>query len=71
VEGHFAANLDPLGIWDRPTPPVLNPELYGFSEMDMDREYASHLSSGFSSCGVVHVSLLSEAALDSAGRVGS
>eukprot|EP00892_Ulva_mutabilis_P000834 jgi/Ulvmu1/10751/UM068_0041.1 len=39
VSGHFAAQLDPLNIWDRPNPVVLNPETYGFSESDMDREF--------------------------------
>ena len=40
VAGHFAANLDPLGLWKQPTPAVLDPALYSFTEDDMDREYA-------------------------------
>ena len=41
VNGHFAANLDPLGLWDRgQIPEVLDPALYGFKEEDMDRECA-------------------------------
>lgn len=44
VNGHFAANLDPLGLWDRgQIPQVLDPALYGFKEEDMDRECASHI----------------------------
>ena len=39
MSGHFAARLDPLNIWDRPNPAVLDPTTYGFSEADMDREY--------------------------------
>ena len=38
VLGHFAANLDPLGLDHRPVPPQLDPAYYGFQESDMDRE---------------------------------
>lgn len=38
VNGHFAANLDPLNLWKRELPPVMDPELYGFTNADMDRE---------------------------------
>lgn len=34
--GHFAANLDPLGLSDRPKHPTLNPEYHGIKEEDMD-----------------------------------
>jgi 2-oxoglutarate dehydrogenase E1 component len=39
VNGHFAANLDPLGLDNRPTPQDLDPEYYGFTEKDLDREF--------------------------------
>jgi len=35
--GHFAAELDPLGIADRKVHKELKPETYGFTEADMDR----------------------------------
>lgn len=38
VSGHFAANLDPLGLDVRPVPPLLDPAYYGFKETDLDRE---------------------------------
>jgi hypothetical protein len=38
VNGHFAANLDPLNLWKRELPLVMDPELYGFTNADMDRE---------------------------------
>ena len=44
VNGHFAANLDPLGLSERELPTVMDPKLYGFSESDMDRECAPQLS---------------------------
>lgn len=34
--GHFSANLDPLGLSDRPKHPTLNPEYHGIREEDMD-----------------------------------
>eukprot|EP01133_Synstelium_polycarpum_P018065 gene18065-21582_t len=36
VRGHAIANLDPLGIMDRPEPAELNPSRYGFTDADMD-----------------------------------
>eukprot|EP00793_Prasinoderma_coloniale_P005244 PRCOL_00001005-RA len=39
VSGHFAAKLDPLGLWERPGHITLDPALYGFTEEDMDREF--------------------------------
>ena len=41
VNGHFMAQLDPLGLDQRPTPVELDPALYGFEDKDMDRECAA------------------------------
>ncbi len=38
VMGHYAANLDPLGLDQRPPPAELDPAFYGFGEADLDRE---------------------------------
>lgn len=38
VRGHFAANLDPLGLSNMQQPADLTPEFHGFKESDMDRE---------------------------------
>lgn len=38
VNGHFMAQTDPLKMDQRPTPVELDPELYGFSDKDLDRE---------------------------------
>jgi len=37
VRGHLMANLDPLGLEERPNHPELEPSTYGFGEGDMDR----------------------------------
>jgi len=37
VRGHFAANLDPLGLDEKPDTTELDPASYGFSEADYDR----------------------------------
>ncbi len=37
VRGHLMANLDPLGLEERPYHAELNPATYGFSEADLDR----------------------------------
>jgi 2-oxoglutarate dehydrogenase E1 component len=37
VRGHLFANLDPLGIEERPYHAELDPATYGFSEKDLDR----------------------------------
>ncbi|RLN90840.1 hypothetical protein BBJ28_00016069, partial [Nothophytophthora sp. Chile5] len=37
VRGHEAANLDPLGLQERPDLPELDIKMYGFSEKDLDR----------------------------------
>ena len=39
VSGHYASNLDPLGLWQREENVTLDPKLYGFTEDDMDREF--------------------------------
>lgn len=39
VMGHYAANLDPLGLDKRPDPADLDPAAYGFTETDLDREF--------------------------------
>lgn len=44
VNGHYIAKLDPLGLDQRPTPVELDLALYGFSDKDMDREYAPSCS---------------------------
>ena len=38
VRGHLAAKLDPLGLTPVPNLPELQPETYGFTEADMDRQ---------------------------------
>lgn len=38
VLGHFAANLDPLGFDEKKPPEQLEPEFYGFTEKDLERE---------------------------------
>ncbi len=37
VRGHFAADLDPLGLTERKPHPELQAETYGFGESDLDR----------------------------------
>ncbi|MGZ8361771.1 MAG: 2-oxoglutarate dehydrogenase E1 component, partial [Allosphingosinicella sp.] len=37
VRGHLAADLDPLGLHQRPVPADLTPEFHGFSGEDLDR----------------------------------
>ena len=37
MRGHLAADLDPLGLAERPAQPELDPTTYGFSEADLDR----------------------------------
>jgi 2-oxoglutarate dehydrogenase E1 component len=37
--GHLAANLDPLGLQERPKPYVLDPGYFGLSDADLDTEF--------------------------------
>ena len=37
VIGHLAADLDPLGLSPRPRLPQLDPNFYGFHDVDLDR----------------------------------
>ncbi|KAE8893378.1 hypothetical protein PF003_g22715 [Phytophthora fragariae] len=48
VRGHEAANLDPLGLQERPALPELDIQMYGFTEKDLDRVIAipKNFSSG-------------------------
>ena len=46
VNGHSLANLDPLGLDNRPAPIELDPALYGFTEADLDKECAARKSGG-------------------------
>jgi len=39
VRGHMAASLDPLDMMERPRTVELEPETYGFTEADFDREF--------------------------------
>ncbi len=45
VRGHIMARLDPLGV-EKPSPPELLPEFYGFTEQDLDRELSTHWVGG-------------------------
>ena len=36
--GHMAADLDPLGLWQRTRPPELDPAFFGIDATAMDRE---------------------------------
>jgi len=49
VNGHCLANLDPLGLDNRPAPIELDPALYGFTEADLDKECVSRR--GAQACG--------------------
>lgn len=37
--GHVAANLDPLGLWERPAVPDIEPEFHGLTNSDLDVEF--------------------------------
>ncbi len=45
VRGHLVAEIDPLGL-PRPELPELDPEFYGFTEADMDREFSTDTIQG-------------------------
>jgi 2-oxoglutarate dehydrogenase E1 component len=48
VFGHKNANLDPLGIKQRPPHPELQPERWGFTEEDMTRDISQLEDEGLS-----------------------
>ena len=39
LRGHQIADLDPLGLWERPTPTVLTLDFLGLDESDLTREF--------------------------------
>jgi 2-oxoglutarate dehydrogenase E1 component len=39
LRGHQVAELDPLGLWDRPVPAVLNFDFLGLDDSDLGREF--------------------------------
>ncbi|MFA7542016.1 MAG: 2-oxoglutarate dehydrogenase E1 component [Lysobacterales bacterium] len=39
--GHVAADLDPLGLWQKPAVPDLSPAFHGLGEGDMQTEFAT------------------------------
>ncbi|MEZ6068464.1 MAG: 2-oxoglutarate dehydrogenase E1 component [Planctomycetaceae bacterium] len=45
VRGHIMAQVDPLGV-EKPSPPELLPEYYGFSEADLDRDMSTDFVGG-------------------------
>jgi 2-oxoglutarate dehydrogenase E1 component len=41
LRGHQVADLDPLGIWERPAPAVLSFDFLGLDETDLQREFST------------------------------
>jgi 2-oxoglutarate dehydrogenase E1 component len=41
LRGHQIADLDPLGLWERPTPAVLSFDFLGLDEADLTREFST------------------------------
>ena len=39
LRGHQVADLDPLGLWERPAPAVLSFDFLGLDESDLEREF--------------------------------
>ncbi len=39
LRGHQIADLDPLGLWERPVPAVLKSDYLGLNENDLEREF--------------------------------
>src|SRR5690606_9964019 len=48
LRGHQIADLDPLGLWERPVPAVLSFDFLGLDESDLGREF---FSGGFAGTG--------------------
>jgi 2-oxoglutarate dehydrogenase E1 component len=44
--GHVAADIDPLGLWDKPAVPDLSLAFHGLSDADLDTEFATGSLSG-------------------------
>jgi 2-oxoglutarate dehydrogenase E1 component len=41
LRGHQVADLDPLGLWERPAPAVLSFDFLGLDESDLQREFST------------------------------
>src|SRR5688572_4430783 len=41
LRGHQVADLDPLGLWERPAPAVLSFDFLGLDESDLEREFST------------------------------
>jgi len=41
LRGHQIADLDPLGLWERPAPAVLSFDFLGLDESDLQREFST------------------------------
>jgi 2-oxoglutarate dehydrogenase E1 component len=39
VFGHLSANLDPLGLWNRPPYAELDYKFWGFTDADLSRKF--------------------------------
>ena len=44
--GHVAADLDPLGLWEKPAVPDLSPAFHGLGDADLDTEFDTGSLSG-------------------------
>jgi 2-oxoglutarate dehydrogenase E1 component len=54
LRGHQIADLDPLGMWERPAPAVLNFDFLGLDESDLTREFST---GGFAGTGHARMKL--------------
>jgi 2-oxoglutarate dehydrogenase E1 component len=54
LRGHQIADLDPLGLWDRPTPAVLSFDFLGLDDSDLNREFST---GGFAGTGHARMKL--------------
>ncbi|HEX7237255.1 MAG TPA: 2-oxoglutarate dehydrogenase E1 component, partial [Gammaproteobacteria bacterium] len=41
LRGHQIADIDPLGLWERPAPAVLSFDFLGLDESDLQREFST------------------------------